>query len=58
MLNGEQDFLIPIESQEALFQGLGASAENKKYVLYKAGHWPLPRNQMINETLEWLEKYN
>ena len=58
MLNGEQDFLIPIESQEALYQGLGTSAEDKKYVLFKAGHWPLPRNQMINETLEWLDKYN
>lgn len=57
MLNGEQDFLIPVESQEFLYNGLGASSEDKKYVLFKAGHWPLPRNQMINETLEWLDKY-
>jgi len=57
MLNGEQDFLIPVLSQEVLYEGLGAAAEDKKYVLYKAGHWPLPRNQMINETLTWLDKY-
>ena len=31
--------------------------KDKKYVLYKAGHWPLPRNQMITETLTWLDKY-
>jgi len=57
MLNGEQDFLIPVLAQEVLYEGLGAAAEDKKYVLYKAGHWPLPRNQMINETLTWLDKY-
>ena len=57
MLNGEQDFLIPTESQEIMFNGLGASNENKKYVLFKAGHWPLPRNQMINESLDWLDSY-
>ncbi|MFL2697648.1 MAG: SUMF1/EgtB/PvdO family nonheme iron enzyme [Gammaproteobacteria bacterium] len=57
MMNGEQDFLIPIESQEAMFNNLGTLDENKKYVLFKAGHWPLPRNQMINESLEWLENY-
>ncbi|MFL2727509.1 MAG: SUMF1/EgtB/PvdO family nonheme iron enzyme [Gammaproteobacteria bacterium] len=57
MLNGEQDFLIPVLSQEVLYNGLGAATEDKKYVLYKAGHWPLPRNQMITETLTWLDKY-
>ena len=40
-----------------MFNGLGASNENKKYVLFKAGHWPLPRNQMINESLDWLDSY-
>ena len=58
MLNGEQDFLIPVLAQEVLYQGLGSAEEDKRYVLYKAGHWPLPRNQMINETLSWLDKYN
>jgi formylglycine-generating enzyme required for sulfatase activity len=57
MLNGEQDYLIPQPVQESMYNGLGAPAEDKKYVLLKAGHWPLPRNQMVNEALNWFEKY-
>jgi hypothetical protein len=26
-------------------------------VLLDAGHWPLPRYRMVNEVLEWLDKY-
>ena len=57
MLNGEQDFLIPVSDQKVMYNGLGASEEDKKHILYKAGHWPLPRTQMIKETLTWLDKY-
>ena len=57
MLNGEQDFLLPIESQEAMFEGLGVAPKDKRYVLFKAGHWPLPRSKMVNETLSWFNKY-
>jgi formylglycine-generating enzyme required for sulfatase activity/dienelactone hydrolase len=57
MLNGEQDYLVPLSAQVALFSGLGSNEDDKKYVLYKAGHWPLPRNQMVNEVLNWLDKY-
>jgi formylglycine-generating enzyme required for sulfatase activity len=57
MLNGEQDYLVPLTAQEALFNGLGASEDDKKYVVFNAGHWPLPRNQMVNEILNWLDKY-
>lgn len=57
MLNGEQDYLIPVISQEALYRELGAEEADKRYVLFDAGHWPLPRNQMVNEVLNWLDKY-
>jgi eukaryotic-like serine/threonine-protein kinase len=57
MLNGEQDFLIPIESQDVLYQKIGTPDEDKRLVRYKAGHWPLPRNQIVNEILGWLDKY-
>jgi formylglycine-generating enzyme required for sulfatase activity/dienelactone hydrolase len=57
MLNGEQDYLIPFTSQDALFRGLGVSDEDKRHVVFNAGHWPLPRNQMVNEVLGWLDKY-
>jgi formylglycine-generating enzyme required for sulfatase activity/dienelactone hydrolase len=57
MLNGEQDYLVPVRGQEALFDVLGANENDKRHVLFKAGHWPLPRNQMVNEILNWLDKY-
>lgn len=57
MLIGEQGYLIPVMAQEALYRGLGAEEADKRYALFDAGHWPLPRNQMVNEILNWLDKY-
>lgn len=57
MLNGEQDYLIPVTAQKALFNLLGAGKDDKRYIAFQAGHWPLPRNQMVNEVLNWLDKY-
>mgnify|MGYP001424358761 CR=1 FL=1 len=31
--------------------------ENKKIIFYDSGHWPLPRNQMIKETLSFIDQY-
>ena len=57
MLNGENDYLIPKKMAEDFYKYLGTSKEDKKLVFYNAGHWPLPRNEMIKETLAWIEKY-
>ena len=57
MLNGEQDYIIPKAAVERFFNDLGTSTDDKKLIFYNAGHWPLPRNQMIKETLGWIEKY-
>ena len=57
MLNGNQDYLISRAKVERFFNDLGASPDDKKLVFYDSGHWPLPRNQMIKETLGWIEKY-
>ncbi len=57
-LNGKFDYLFPPKaSQEPFFNLIGTPAENKKRVVYEAGHWPLPRNELIRETLDWLDKY-
>jgi formylglycine-generating enzyme required for sulfatase activity/predicted esterase len=58
MLNGEQDYLVPKISAETFYNFLGTSQEDKKIVFYDSGHWPLPRNQMIKETLAWVDKYS
>jgi len=58
MLEARYDHLFPVEqSQQPLFTLLGAPAEAKRMVLFDAGHGPLPRGQVIHETLGWLDKY-
>ncbi len=58
MLNGRYDYIFPLEtSQKPMFAGLGSPPEDKKHVVYDAGHVPLPRSQLIQETLDWLDRY-
>ena len=57
MLNGEQDYLVPKSSAMFFYGSTGTPAEDKKIIFYDSGHWPLPRNQMIRETLGFMEKY-
>jgi TolB-like protein len=57
MLNGSGDFVFPVRSQELLFERLGTPAEDKRHVVMSAGHFPLPRNQMVGEISDWLDKY-
>ena len=57
MLNGEDDYLVPKSSALALYSSAGTLEEDKKIIFYNSGHWPLPRNQMIKESLTTLEKY-
>ena len=58
MLNGKYDFIFPLEnSQKPLFELLGAPAADKRHVTYDAGHVNLPRNQVVAEMVDWLDKY-
>jgi len=57
MLNGRFDFFYPADtSQEPMFRMLGTSKEHKRRVVYETGH-NIPRNEMIKETLDWLDRY-
>jgi eukaryotic-like serine/threonine-protein kinase len=57
MLNGRHDFAIPVEaSQNPMFRLLGTPKEHKRHIVYEAGH-VIPRNQLIKETLDWLDRY-
>lgn len=57
MLNGEQDYLVPKSAANFFFQSTGTPSEDKKIIFYDSGHWPLPRNQMIKETLSFIDVY-
>ena len=57
MLNGKYDFFYPTEmSQEPMFRFLGAAPDRKRRVVYDTGH-SIPRNELIKETLDWLDRY-
>ncbi len=57
MLNGRFDFFGPTAiSQEPMFKLLGTSAEHKRRVVYETSH-TIPRNEMIKEVVNWMEKY-
>ena len=57
MLNGRYDTILNVESGiKAMFDLLGAPAEDKRLVICETDHIP-PRNEYIKETLAWLDKY-
>jgi pimeloyl-ACP methyl ester carboxylesterase len=57
MMNGRHDHFFPVNtSQIPMFKLLGTPPENKRQVIYESGHF-VPRNQLIKETLDWLDKY-
>jgi eukaryotic-like serine/threonine-protein kinase len=57
MLNGRYDFYFPVQSnQEPLYRLLGSKKVEKKHLIYETGH-NIPRNELIKEVLNWLDKY-
>ena len=49
-------FYPPPMSQEPMFRLLGTAAEHKRRVVYDTSHG-LPRNAVIKEVVDWMEKY-
>lgn len=57
MLNGHYDFFFPVEStQEPFYKLLGSKKDEKKKLTYESGH-AVPHNELIKETLNWLDQY-
>jgi dienelactone hydrolase len=57
ILNGRYDFLAPTAvSQEPLYRILGTAPQHKRRIVYESSH-AIPRNEMIRETVDWMEKY-
>jgi pimeloyl-ACP methyl ester carboxylesterase len=59
MVNGRHDRVFPVEtSQKPMFRLLGGPADQKKHVVYDAGHVLVEaRSQMAAEVLAWLDTY-
>ena len=57
MLNGKYDLTFPFDtSAKPLFDMLGTPREHKRQIAYDSDHF-LPHNEMIKETLAWLDRY-
>ena len=57
MLNGRYDMTFVYETEvKPMFDLLGTPGKDKKLVLYDTDHH-VPRNEMIKESLAWLDKY-
>ena len=57
MLNGHYDFFFPEQTTQVPFYNLlGSPKEQKKRMVYDTGH-AVPRNELIKQTLDWLDLY-
>jgi dienelactone hydrolase len=57
MLNGRYDYIFPFETSiEPMFDLLGTPENDKVLKLYDTDH-NIPKNELIKETLNWLDKY-
>jgi cephalosporin-C deacetylase-like acetyl esterase len=57
MLNGKYDMFCPLEtSQMPMYNFLGTPKEDKKILIYDAGHL-VPKIEFVKETLQWFDKY-
>ena len=58
LLAGRYDYIFPVDTSQVPFMHLlGTPAKDKRHVVFEAGHLPLPRSELIRETLEWLDRY-
>ena len=59
MLNGDQDFIFPLQTlQRPLFATLGTPAADKRHLTYPGGHEiaTTMRNQIVQEMVGWLDR--
>jgi len=57
MMNGRYDFIFPLETNvQPMFDLLGTAEKDKSLKIYDTPHY-MPRNDLIKETLNWLDKY-
>ena len=57
MLNGKYDFTLPLDTHvKPMYELLGTPDEHKELKVYETDHF-IPRNEVIKETLAWLDRY-
>ena len=58
MITGRNDFMVPYEAaQKPFFERLGTVPQDKRHVVLESGHLPSPWNEVIRESLEWMDRW-
>jgi formylglycine-generating enzyme required for sulfatase activity len=58
LLSGRHDFVYPLETvAKPMFERIGTNSEQKRLVVFDAGHMMFPRGPMSEEILSWLNRY-
>ncbi len=57
LINGRDDFQVPMESQLRLLELMGTPSEHKRHVPLDGGHVPNDMRGLIREVLDWFDKY-
>jgi dienelactone hydrolase len=56
MLSGEFDPMVPVENARRYFSLVGAAPADKRHAIVVGGHF-VPRDLLIREALDWLDRY-
>ncbi len=56
LLGGKYDFDYTMEQQQAFYDLLGTPKDKKNWIIYESTHY-IPRKDLINESISWLDKY-
>ena len=57
MINGNHDFIFPLEnSQKPLFRLLTLPENQKRHCVLEGGHVPSRPQEVARETLDWLDR--
>jgi pimeloyl-ACP methyl ester carboxylesterase len=57
VVNGKDDFGVPVDAQQRFFELLGTPPERKRHAVLEGGHVPQDRRALIREVLDWYDKY-
>jgi formylglycine-generating enzyme required for sulfatase activity/predicted esterase len=58
LLSGQHDFVYPLETvAKPLFERFGTPVDQKRHVVFDAGHMMFPRGPMTQEILAWLNHH-
>jgi dienelactone hydrolase len=57
LVNGKEDFSVPLAAQQRYYELLGTPPEHKRHVSLEGGHVPQDMRSVFREVLDWYDRY-